>query len=148
MTTLIPYVVAFFAVSCYALMGPMAKKVSVLLPPFTFIAVSTFILATIAGIIAYFFERKKVAIAFDTIHWQWLLVFSLANLVAYVGYLWAITKMPVAQYEMFGIFVPIVGGLFAWLLLNEPFHMRYLVALAFMAVGIYIAVAPDLKVKS
>jgi len=144
---LLPYMIAFFAVSAYAMLGPIAKKVSVNLPPFTFITISSVILAITAGSLAYFFEQLKFAEAFQDIRWEWLVVFSFLNLVAYVGYLWAITKVPVAQYEMFGTLMPIIGGLFAVYLLKEPFHARYIASMAFIGIGIYIAARPDLSVK-
>ncbi len=146
-TPYIPYIVAFFALSAYALLGPIAKKVGTDLPLFTFITASSFILMILAGSIAYAFERHKVIPMFQDLQWSWLALFSLINLVAYVGYLWAINRIPVAQYEMFCVVMPVVGGLFAVFLLKEPFHARYILSLALMAVGLYIAIAPDLKAK-
>lgn len=147
MTSIIPYLVSFFAVASYALMGPIAKKVSTDLQPLSFIAVTSFLLMMAAAISSYFFEKGALA-SFEKINPQWLVIYFVCNFVSYIGYLWAITRIPVAQFEMFGIFVPIIGGFFAWLILNETFHTRYFVALAFMAVGIFIAVAPDLLKKN
>ncbi len=147
MISLIPYFLAFLAVSCYALLAPIAKKVGLHLPPFTFIAISSGIIALGSGIIGFFLERDKVSAAMHDINWGWLFIFSAINMVGYVFYLMAIRKIPIAQYEMFGILMPIIGGLFALILLKEPFHLRYILALAFMAVGIAIAVGPDLRSK-
>ncbi len=146
MATYIPYLVSFFAIACYSLMGPIAKKVSTDLQPLSFIAFTSFLLMMAAGICSYFFEKNAIA-TFEKINPYWLVVYFICNFVSYIGYLWAITRIPVAQFEMFGIFVPVIGGFFAWLILKEPFHTRYFAALAFMAVGIYIAVAPDLMKK-
>lgn len=140
-----PYLIAFLAVSCYALLGPIAKKVGMDLPPFTFIATSSIILAVPAAFIGYFFERDKILSSEINIHWNWLIAFSLINLVGYVLYLLAIRRLPIAQYDMFGIMMPIIGGLFAVFLLKEPFHARYLASLLFMAVGLYIAVGPEIR---
>ncbi len=145
--TLFPYIVAAFAVSAYALLGPIAKKVGTALPPFTFITVSSIIIVVCAGTIAFFYERHQIMETFREIHWNWLALFSLINVVGYVGYLWAINRIPVAQYEMFGILMPIIGGLFAVVLLKEPFHARYLLSIAVISIGLYIAVAPDLRSK-
>lgn len=144
---MIPYFVAFFAVACYAVMGPVAKKVSPDVQPFTFMAVASFFVVIIAGVFAFIYERTDVATLATKINWPWMGVYILCNFVSYTGYLWAITRIPVAQFEMFGIFVPIIGGLFAWLILQEPFHARYLLAIAFMALGLFIAIKPDLQVK-
>lgn len=143
----IPYVIAFMAVACYAIMGPIAKKVGPDIQPFTFIALASFLLTLIAGCAAFFYERGNWEDTITRLNWSWLALYIAANFISYTGYLWAIARIPVAQFEMFGIFVPIVGGLFAWLILKEPFHARYVLALAFMAVGIFIAVGPELKAK-
>lgn len=145
--TLIPYFVAFFAVSCYALMGPVAKKVSGDIQPFTFIALASLLLTVVSAGVAFFYERNGVAASLGKINLNWLLFYVICNFVSYAGYLWAITRIPVAQFEMFGIFVPIIGGFFAWFILKEPFHARYFLALAFMTVGIAIAVGPELRSK-
>lgn len=87
---LIPYLIAFFAVSSYALLGPIAKKIGPNLPPFSFIALSTFMLCVPAAIIGFLYEKDKIIDAVHTIHWSWLVAFSMINLVAYVGYLIAI----------------------------------------------------------
>ena len=145
--TLIPYVTAFFAVACYALMGPVAKKVSVDIQPLTFIALASLLLTIVAGLFAYFYERQEALASLGKISLNWLGFYVVCNFISYAGYIWAITRIPVAQFEMFGIFVPVVGGFFAWLILKEPFHARYFLALAFMAVGILIAVGPELRSK-
>ncbi|PZO87707.1 MAG: hypothetical protein DI626_03365 [Micavibrio aeruginosavorus] len=142
-----PYLVAFFAVACYAVMGPVAKKVSSDVQPFTFMAVASFFVVIISGVFALICERTDAATLASKINWSWMGVYVLCNFVSYTGYLWAITRIPVAQFEMFGIFVPIIGGFFAWLILHEPFHARYLLAIAVMALGLFIAIKPDLKVK-
>lgn len=147
MSPLIPYFVSFFAVSCYALMGPVAKKVGVDIKPFSFICFTSFLLFMATAALSYVYERGSVLSSFEKININWLIFYFVCNLVSYVGYLWAISRIPVAQFEMFGIFVPIIGGFFAWFVLKEPFHMRYFIALAFMAVGIFIAVAPELRTK-
>lgn len=145
--TVLPYAVAFFAVACYAIMGPIAKKVGPDIQPFTFIALASLLLTIVAASVAYFYERGNWTDTLSRLNWSWLGLYIAANFVSYAGYLWAIARIPVAQFEMFGIFVPIVGGFFAWLILKEPFHARYFLALAFMAIGILIAIAPELKAK-
>lgn len=144
MTSFIPYIVSFFAIACYSLMGPIAKKVSTDLQPLAFIAFTSFLLMMASGVSSYFLEKNAIS-SFEKISPQWLVAYFVCNFVSYIGYLWAITRIPVAQFEMFGIFVPVIGGFFAWLILKEPFHARYFLALAFMAVGIYIAIAPALR---
>lgn len=145
--TLLPYLAAMLALSCYALMGPVAKKVGADMQPFTFMTIASILLVLISGAIAIAFERGNFSASIGKINISWLLVYVVANFFSYAAYLWAITRIPVAQFEMFGIFVPVLGGFFAWLILKEPFHARYFLALGFMAVGIAIAVGPELRSK-
>ena len=141
MAAFFPYLVAIFAVSAYALISPMVKKVGEL-PPFSYIAISSFILFTVCGAVAYFFEKDKVLEAADRINWPWLVAMSATNIIGYIGYLWAINRVPVVHYEMLIFISPIIGGLFAVYLLNEPFHLRYIPALGFMLLGLLIAIKP------
>lgn len=139
-----PYLIAALAVSCYALLGPLAKKVSLVLPPFSFIAASSLILFLICFALAVAYERPALSTAIRHINFGWLLCFSLVNILGYIGYLWAINRIAVAEYQMFIILGPIVGGAFAYILLGETFHTRYLIAAAIMAIGLYIAISPRL----
>lgn len=147
MIILIPYLVAFLAVACYAMMGPVAKMTGTEVGPFTFIAIASMFMTVMAGGVAFINEKNQFVSSMAHIHWGWMAFYIVANFISYTGYLWAIGRIPVAQFEMFGIFVPVIGGFFAWWMLKEPFHPRYFLAIAFMAVGIWIAVSPDLKAK-
>ncbi len=145
MSGLHPSSIAIIAIFCYAFLGPLAKKVGLTIPPFTFVAISTFMLTALAIVVAVIFERDQIVGAISQVSWGWMIAFTAINLAGYALYLVAMSRMPVAQYEMFGILMPIFGGVIAYFLLKEPIHPRYLLALAFMAVGLYIAVAPNLK---
>lgn len=147
MAALIPYIIALSAVVFYAGLSPMAKKIGYNLPPFSFIAASSFMLFCIAGSIAFVKEKDMALSSMDQIEWRGLLLFSLINLAAYALSLVALSKMPVVQYQIIGLITPIVSGLIAVFLLTEPFHARYLIALLFVAVGIFIALGPNLKGK-
>ena len=144
MHVIVPYLIALSATICYASLSPMAKKIGITLPPFSLIAVSSFIHFTIAGLIAFFYEKSIILEVYPKVEWNWLLVFSLTNLIGYSLYLLALTKMPVAQYQMFGLLAPIIGGMIAVYLLKEPFHMRYILSLVFISIGIFIAIKPEL----
>jgi drug/metabolite transporter (DMT)-like permease len=137
-----PYIIVFCAASCYAMLGPIAKKVGADLPPFSFIAIGSSFMMICGSMVAFTFEREKVVAEFHNINWGWLILFASMNFIAYVGYLAAITKIPVAQYQMFNVMSPVVGGIFAYFLLKEQFEPRYLLALAFIAIGLFIAIKP------
>ncbi len=144
---MLPYFVGFMAMASYALMGPIAKMTSTSVGPFTFIALASSVLTVIAAGMAYTLERSDFTQSVAGLKWNWLALYIVVNFISYAGYIWAIGRIPVAQFEMFGIFVPVIGGFFAWWILKEPFHMRYFLALAFMAVGILIAIGPELRSK-
>ena len=144
MTYLTPYLITLAAITCYASLSPMVKKVGETLPPFTVIATSSLIHFVIAGAIAFFLEKEQVINNADKIHWKLLLAFSITNLIGYSLYLLALTKVPVAHYQMFGLLTPIIGGLLAWFLLKEPFHARYLLSLIFISIGLIIAIKPEI----
>lgn len=83
MAALIPYIIALSAVVFYAGLSPMAKKIGYNLPPFSFIAASSFMLFCIAGSIAFVKEKDMALSSMDQIEWRGLLLFSLINLAAY-----------------------------------------------------------------
>lgn len=146
MTIFLPYIIAFLAVSTFGLLSPMVKKLGVDFPPFSFIAISSLILGGISSFVAYFFEKEKLLAALEQVNINWLVIFSLTNLVGAIGYIWAIQRVPVVHYEMLLFISPIIGGIFAFYLLDEAFHVRYLLALVFMVAGLAIAIRPwDLK---
>lgn len=145
--TLLPYFVGFMAMASYALMGPIAKVMGATMGPFSFITVASLALTIIMAFVAFTFERGDFVQSMTQLKWNWMALYILVNCISYAGYIWAIGRIPVAQFEMFGIFVPVIGGFFAWWILKEPFHMRYFLALAFMAVGILIAIGPELRSK-
>lgn len=140
-----PYVIAFISTLCYAALGPIVKKVGYTIPPFTLMATSSLMIALVGGLIAFSLEREQVLSIKNDADWRWLIVFSMINLIGYVLYLVAIKAIAVAQYNMFNLLMPIIGGLFAVYLLKEPFHFRYVIAMIFMGIGLYIAVNPTLK---
>jgi drug/metabolite transporter (DMT)-like permease len=142
MMALIPYIVAFCAVSCYAMLGPLAKKIGATLPPFTFLTICSLLLILMGALPAYFLEKEKVVAEFQNIKWGWLAALAVVNFVGYMGWLYAVNRIPIAQYQMFGVMSPVIGGLLAYFLLKENFEPRYLLALAFMAVGLFIAIKP------
>lgn len=144
MMNFFPYLIALASVLCSAILSPMAKKVGFQLPPFSFIAISSFIHFWIAGSIALVKEKDTVIANFDKIEWQWFLIFSLTHLASYVIYLAALSKIPIAHYQMFALLTPIFGGLIAVVALKEPFHARYLLSMLFIGIGIFIAIKPNL----
>lgn len=138
------YIIALFAISGFALLAPLAKKLGDTIPPFAFMSMTMFFLFIFSGVLAFIFEREKFSFSLEKNHWISLLLFSLVNLTAFASALWVISRIPIAQYQIIGVLTPVAGGLFAIFLLKEPFHIRYLISLAIITVGLYVALAPDL----
>lgn len=145
MQALTPYLIGFAAMSCYAVLTPLAKKIQLDYPPFAFVAMAMSLLAVAAGLFSIFFEKDFSFLSVKGSSWVGIFGFSLINLIGFVLYLLAIKKMPAAEYQMIYILSPIVVAFFAFLLLGEPFKMRYLAGLAVMGLGLFIALYDSAK---
>lgn len=139
MQVFIPYIYAFIAMFAYASLGVLAKKVGDAVTPFMFIAISTFFVAAFSIVIAFFHPKEMSLTEISMPSWTILFIFSVVNLVAYAFFLWAIKGITVAEYQLIYLLSPVVGGLLAYAIVQEPFKLQYLVGLAFMGVGLYIA---------
>lgn len=132
------YLIALIAISCYATLSVIAKKVLSDIPPFTFITITMIFLAIFSGISALFFEKNSIFSALST-HWLWIIGFSLINFIGFALYLYAITKMPVVEYQIIAVITPVIGGGLAYLILSEALTTRYFIGLVFIAIGLYIS---------
>ena len=136
-----PYVIAFIAISCYASLTILAKKVMPDIPSFSFIAITMFILAGLATAAALIYEQKDFFISTLSLkNWGWIIGFSMINFAGFALYLYAIKFMPVAHYQTIGLAIPLVGGLLAFGLLGEVLTLRFFVGFFIAAFGVFIAV--------
>ncbi len=141
---LLTYFIGLMAVFCYAALSTLAKIGSLSVPPFAFITISNAFLFCFGLAGWKLFEKDFSLGALDKKVWIPLVIFAVVNFIGYVLYLYAINRMPLAHYSIIGLLTPIFVGLMAMIFLSEPFHMRYLVGLAFVSAGIFIAIQPKL----
>jgi drug/metabolite transporter (DMT)-like permease len=133
------YAIAVAAVICYGLLGPIAKKLQLNIPPFATIAITMFMLCAYATIASLFFEKDFSIAKISPRGWLGLVAFSAINFAAFAFYLIVIAKMPVTHYQLITLIGPIAGGILAYFLLGEMFKPQYLYGLMFIALGLFVA---------
>jgi len=131
---------AVLAISCYASLAPISKKLQLAnVPSFAFMGITQSLLAALA-FTALIITKKNFSInTLDRTAWTSLVTFSTVNFVGFTLYLYAITKMPVSEYQLFGLLTPLIGAIIAFFLLGEPFKLRYFIGGIFVAIGLFIA---------
>ncbi len=139
MTFLTPYLVGLVAVTCYAALTPLAKKLQLDIPPFAFMGITMGFLCAISLCISFGIEKDFSFLKLNIKTWAGLLGFSIVNLIGFAAYLTAIEKFPATQYQLLYLASPIVAGVLAYILLREPFRLQYLYGLVFIAAGLFIA---------
>jgi len=142
---MLPYVTAFLAVACYAAIGPIIKKTGEGLPTFLFIGIGSLFLAIGSFIALFATEGRTGFFVPDRSKMVGLVTFAAINIVGWALYMHSIRQIPVAQYDMIAGLGILITAFFASMVLNEPIHLRYVPAVALIMIGIYIAVAPELR---
>jgi drug/metabolite transporter (DMT)-like permease len=139
---LFPYLVALGAVSCYAILTPLAKKFQVDLPPFAFITASSAILAVTSFVCSFFIEKDFLVTKTTSATWINILLFSAINLIGYFAYLKALEKIPAANYQLMYLLSPIIVAISAYFILGERVEIRQIIGLIIMSAGLCIAIWP------
>lgn len=142
---MLPYLTAFLAVTCYAAAGPIIKKTTGTLPTFLFIGISSVLLAVGSFIALFLTEGRAGFFIPERSKMLGFISFAVINLIGWALYMYSIKLIPVAQYDMMAGLGILLTAFFAAALLNEPIHLRYIPAFIFIMVGLYIAVAPELR---
>lgn len=134
-----PYLIAFAAISCYASLGVISKKMLPEIPAFSFIAITMVMLSLLAVLGALLTKEKFTFVNnIDYKSWIWVIGFSIINCVGFALNLKAIQLMPIAHYQVIALISPIIGGLLAFLILNEHLNPKFFIGFAITAIGIYI----------
>lgn len=139
MTLAVPYIVTFISVCLYACLPVIAKKVHADIPPFSFMALTMAILSLCSFVADFFVDRHVEILKLPSSVWQGILAFGILNFLAFAAYMFAIARIPVAEYQLFYVITPIVTGLLAFAVLAEPFKANYMIGLLFIGVGLFIA---------
>lgn len=133
------YGFAALAVSLYAILPIIAKKLEVSMPPFAFIAITMAVLSSLALCVSLAIERPYNFAHLSATHFLLLFLFGAVNLVSFTLFLKAITGIPVAHYQLIGGLGPIVAAGLAFVFLGQQVGMRFFLAIPFILVGLYIA---------
>jgi drug/metabolite transporter (DMT)-like permease len=141
---MLPYVSAFLAVTCYAALGPIIKRLGVDIPAFLFIAIAGAFLC-VGGFLAHLLVEGRTGFLLPSVKQLiGFTVFTVVNIIGWWLYLYSIRQIPVAQYDMIAGGGILITAFFAALFVNEPIHVRYIPAAIFIMIGIYVAIGPDL----
>lgn len=137
------YLIGFAAMMCYASLAPFAKRITQDgLTAYSLIFVNSLVLATLS-LIAIIIVKDQNLLALkniDFIGWLRILMWSTINFIGFALYIWAIAKIPVADYQIMYLATPLIGGILAYFLVNEALEFKHLIGGAFVAIGIYITI--------
>ncbi|MDH5721749.1 MAG: DMT family transporter [Alphaproteobacteria bacterium] len=136
-----PYLVAFLAVTFYACLPVIAKKMNADIPPFAFIALTMLGLSLCGFFSSIAFEKSFVFSELQIDIYLWILLFAILNFFGFFLSLYAISQIPLVKYQMINMILPVITGILAFLILLEPFKARYLIGIVFIAIGIFIALS-------
>ena len=134
------YGIAALAVVNYAILGIISKKVEAEIPPFAFIAITMTLLAVIAFVASFLFEKSFNVgnITFSQI--ALFLLFAVVNLASFAFFLKAITGIPVPHYALIAVLVgPIASAVLAYIFLGQEVGARFFIALPIIFAGLYMA---------
>jgi drug/metabolite transporter (DMT)-like permease len=139
MNLLSTYLLAFFAMACYAFMPVLLKRLQIEIPPLMLIAITMAVLCALAAGASFFFEKTPQILTINPKMWAGMVFFGVVNFIGFAVFMIVIAKIPVAHYQLIGLATPIVGAAFAYWMLGEEFKIQYLVGLVFIAIGLFIA---------
>lgn len=136
------YVIVLISTLIYAFMVPLFKKGSQLTQPFTVMAISMFALFSSALMLSLIYEKGSILKTLEGNRSVFLLLIAV-GLINTLGFWFAIQGykyMPLWQQSMFGLFIPVLTGIFAYFILGETINMKLFLGLIIMGVGLFIAI--------
>lgn len=138
----LPYFIAVLALFSYASLPVVAKTIEGQIPPFIFMALVNACVGGISLILSYVRNEQIASGYIESSATKTILVFSVINVVAFWAFLYASSRLPIAQYQLFIILSPLVGGTLAYLFLGEPFRSQYFVSFVIVFFGLLVAIFP------
>ena len=129
------------SVFCYSLLGVLLKKASQNLQPFTVMAISMFVLFGVSFLFSIAFEKSlSLDFSMNKTSIMILVAVGIINVLGFWLQIKAYPLMPLWTQQMFFLLTPIFGGIIAYIVLKEPITSKLFAGLAFMIVGLFIAV--------
>lgn len=135
-------IIISFSTVIYGLLPVLFKKTNQHIPPFAVMAVSMFALFLVSLILSLFFE-KNINWKFISDNRNLFLVLITAGLINALGFWLAIQAfkyMPLWQQTLFGLFIPLITGIFAYFILGETLNPKLFAGLIIMGLGLIIAI--------
>jgi drug/metabolite transporter (DMT)-like permease len=140
MAALLPYGIAFLAVTGYAALTVLARKAMLSsTPPFAFIAITMAVLCVLATAASLGFEKKFSLTELRWAEWRWFLLFGMVNFAAFTFFLMAMKTLPSAHYQLLFAITPVITAALAFLMLGETVQPKFFIGLALVGAGLYVA---------
>ena len=133
-------VIAVLAIFCYAALPVISKKSLIGgVPPFAFIGTTMLMMSALSLAISFIVEKRIPFADIKPTDWPGLALFTIVNLAAFALLLTAISKMPVAHYQIMGAVGPAIGVVLAYIFLGETIDPKFFIGLALIGAGLFIA---------
>ncbi len=134
--------VAFMFMAVIAALGYSAiiMKLSGKYNPFTIITYQNFIAAVLFLPLFLVFDLDNflaVEFTFDNI-WPLLKLAVVASAMAYLFFVYSISKIGIVQANMFTNLIPVFAAVFAWYMLGDELSWRTVTGVAFVVVGLFL----------
>ncbi len=142
MSTNLGYVVALMAMTCYAVLTPISKKLTQDgLTGYYIILINSIMLGILSliAIIATgnnFDSIKKMS--FST--WMFASALGVINFIGFALYIWAVARIPATEYQIMFLASPLIVAVVSYFLLTEPMQLKHLIGGIVVAIGVYITV--------
>lgn len=139
------YLCGVFSIAFYALLSPLSRKLALDgFPPFSFIAISTFLVFLFSFSAALLFEHNFSFSSLSRTTWGVLTGFACVNFIAFFLFVKTVAGVPAVHYQILGMLTPVFGGIFAWFLLKEAIDWRMFLGFLIMCIGLFVALSGKL----
>jgi len=139
MIALPPIILGLLAISLYATLPALAKKMQMDMPPFALIGLTMFTLSLIAFSASFLVEKSFSFQSLPSSMWLKILLFSSINFIAFALYLAAIQRLPISEYQLTELIGPIVGAIAAYFILGEMVKPQHIWGLLIIGTGLFVA---------
>ncbi len=134
--------VLFMFMAVLAALGYSAiiMKLSGKYNPFTIITYQNTIAATLFLPIFLIFDIQNIITVNYTFHniWPLLKLAVVASAIAYLFFVYSISKIGIVQANMFTNLIPVFAALFAWYMLGDELSWRTINGVALVVVGLFL----------
>jgi drug/metabolite transporter (DMT)-like permease len=136
------YLIAFAAMTCYALLPPMAKALTTSGFSGPHLILINSVVLTVLSVIYLAFSHYDFNVLYQvkTSTWMLALFWGSVNFLGFILYLIAISKIPATDYQIMYLASPLIVALVSYFFLNETLHFKHLIGGGLVVLGVYIVV--------